>query len=462
MHGIVIAGTHSGCGKTTTTLGILAALKKKGLNVRSFKAGPDFIDAGLHRIITGRPSINLDIWMCGEAYVRSSYIRHSAGQDISVIEGVMGFYDGRFSTATLARVLNLPVLLVVDAYGMAESAGAVVKGYAEFGVRNAEYGNLYSEPFLAGVVFNRVASEKHFKRLRDSVHGVPVLGYLPRDLSFEIPHRHLGLTTAEENPLTEKNIQKLADAVLEYIDVDAVLGQGARVKTDKEEMPAPFLTSVSPSVKIAIAYDKAFSFYYEDNLDLLREAGAEIIKFSPISDKSLPDGVDAIYIGGGYPELYAEELSKNESMLRSISSWAKAGRPLYAECGGMMFLSQGIYDFDNRFFRMAGVFPFETAMSRGRSKIGYREIVLKGDCILGRKGESVRGHEFHYSEVKNEKPVVRTKIYSLRDNSGTALGDEGYTFKNTLASYVHLHFGSSKNIAKNFAGFRGNPLPCAS
>ncbi|MEK6673664.1 MAG: cobyrinate a,c-diamide synthase [Nitrospirota bacterium] len=501
MHGIVIAGTHSGCGKTTTTLGILAALKKKGLNVQSFKAGPDFIDAGLHKIITGRPSINLDLWMCGEDYVRSSYNRHSAGSDVSVIEGVMGLYDGRFSTATLAKALNLPVLLVVDAYGMAESAGAVVKGYAEFGVRNAGYGSLNSELrtpmgrrpnselFFAGVIFNRVASENHFKRLKESVHDIPVLGYLPRDLSFEIPHRHLGLTTAEETPISEENIQKLADTILRHVDIDAILKLSSNItvlsfppygsrptghrlaghRLVEESFPEEGLRRSSTSedrlcrndrtAKIALAYDKAFSFYYEDNLNLLKEAGADIIRFSPISDKTIPEGVDAIYIGGGYPELYAEELSKNEPMLRSISDWAESGKPLYAECGGLMFLSQGIYDFDGRFFRMSGVFPFETAMSRGRSKIGYREIVLKGDCILGRKGESVRGHEFHYSEVKIEKWEVRDKIYSLYDNSGNKLGDEGYASKNTLASYVHVHFGSCKNIAENFAGFRGNPLP---
>lgn len=467
MHGVVIGGTHSGCGKTTVTLGIIAALKKKGLVVQSFKAGPDFIDSGLHRLITGRPSRNLDLWMCGEAYVRSSFNRHSAAADISVVEGVMGLYDGqsngRYSTAALSDALNLPVILVVDAYGMAESAGAVVKGFVEYS-RQSAVGSRLS---FAGVIFNRVASESHYRRIKDSIQDMPVLGYLPRDLDFEIPHRHLGLKVAEENPISDKDLEKLAEAVLERTDVDLVMKavncpQSTANSQETKNKDLGMRTVDCRLLTIAVAYDKAFCFYYEDNLELLREAGAEIKTFSPISDSSIPEGTDAVYIGGGYPELYAEELSRNESMLKSISCWADSGRPLYAECGGLMFLSQGIYDFDGRFFRMSGVFPFETAMSRGRSKIGYREIVLKGDCILGRKGERFRGHEFHYSEIKSgqQSPVNRqTTVYSIKDSMGNDIGIEGYKVKNTLASYVHVHFGSSENIAENFTGFRESLLP---
>ena len=224
--GIVIAGTHSGGGKTTITLGLLAALKKKGLKVQSFKAGPDFIDSGLHRIITGTPSRNLDIRMCGEDYVRNCFYKHSMGADISIVEGVMGMYDGEFSTANLAGQLNLPVILVVDAYGMAESAGAIVKGFVEYEKQKPP---LTPPPCqggdgeVTGVIFNRVASESHYLRLKDSVRDVAVMGYLPRDLNFEIPHRHLGLTVAEENPITAESIQRLANAVLEHVDVDAIL-----------------------------------------------------------------------------------------------------------------------------------------------------------------------------------------------------------------------------------------------
>ncbi len=449
MPGVVIAGTHSSCGKTTITLGVLAALKKKGLTVQSFKAGPDFIDTGLHRLITGRPSRNLDLWMCGEDYVKACFCKHSKDVDIAVVEGVMGMYDGDFNTERLANALNLPVVLIVDAYGMAESAGAVVKGFMEYKNQN----------LIKGIIFNRVASERHFRRLKNSIRGVEVLGYLQRDLDFEIPHRHLGLMAAEEKPIDEGKIKRLADAVLGGIDIKKIV----ELVADTKVLSSPLaggrgLRTVRNNSKttIAIAYDKAFCFYYEDNLDLLKEAGAEIIKFSPLYNQAIPEA-DAIYIGGGYPELYAGELSKNQSMLQAIYNWADSGKPMYAECGGLMYLSQGIHDFDGNFFKMAGVFPFETKMKKGRSHLGYREIQLKEDCIHGKKGDRLKGHEFHYSEIKPSafslQPLDPATCYSLFDNTGQNLQNEGYRFKNTLASYIHIHFGSSNNIAKSFVNF---------
>ena len=291
MQGIVIAGTHSGCGKTTVTLGLLAAFKKKGLEVQPFKAGPDFIDAGLHRLITGRPSRNLDLWMCGKQAVIECFKRHAENADISVIEGVMGMYDGEFSTAMLVSTLGAPAILVVDAYGMAESAGAIVSGFDSHSYA------LTPSSLLCGVIFNRVASESHFKRLKDSVQKVPVLGYLPRDLDFEIPHRHLGLVVAEEAPIACDGIDKLADAVIEHIDIDLLLktagrhedaGTRGRVETAKhrnpEEKKLPPLSNTDspPSAKIAVAYDRSFCFYYEDNLDLLRQAGRTHFFQSPL------------------------------------------------------------------------------------------------------------------------------------------------------------------------------------
>jgi len=451
MKGIVIAGTHSGCGKTTVTLGILAALKKKGLKVQPFKAGPDFIDAGLHGTVTGRPSRNLDQWMCGKEYVAESFMRHASQADIAVIEGVMGLYDGDNSTASLAALLQAPVILVVDGYGMAESAGAVVKGFLEFGMRNSECGVKTNDLGFAGVIFNRVASESHYKRLKDSVRDVPVLGYLPRDIDFEIPHRHLGLTIAEEGPLSEKSLDALADAVLSHIDVDRicesdVLGNG---ESDRQGKNHSAFRIPNFAFRLAVASDKAFSFYYEDNLDMLRDAGAEIVRFSPLADKEVPVSADAVYIGGGYPEMHAEALSSNSSMLRSIRAWADAGKPMYAECGGLMYLSKGIRDFDDKLFGMAGVFPFETRMMR-KPRLGYREIVLKADCILGRKGEKYRGHEFHYSEIIDN---TAGSAYTMSDSRSNVLADEGFHEKNTLASYVHIHFGSNERRAGHFAGF---------
>lgn len=445
MRGIVIAGTHSGCGKTTVTLGVMAALRKKGLTVQPFKTGPDFIDAGLHGLATGRVSRNLDQWMCGPDYVAACFRRHAADAGIAVVEGVMGMYDGDCSTAGLARLLQAPVILVVDAYGMAESAGAVVRGFAGFG-GDSGY------PKLAGVIFNRVASEKHYARLKSSVRDAPVLGYLPREQDFEIPHRHLGLSVAEEQPLAAGTIDRLADTVLEHIDIDLVLRNTevrARQADHSEALGRERDVRIGRHFRLAVARDKAFNFYYEDNLDLLRDAGAEIIRFSPLADPAVPHGADAVYIGGGYPELHAEALSRNASMLRSIRTWADAGKPLYAECGGLMYLSDCIRNFDDTLFAMAGVFPFETRMMK-KPRLGYREIILNEACVLGGKGEKVRGHEFHYSEITGG---AAGSVYSMCDSRGISLPVEGYRRKNTLASYVHVHFGSNRGIAGSFAAF---------
>ncbi len=463
MQGIVIAGTHSGCGKTTITLGILAALRKKGYRVQPFKAGPDFIDTGLHRLVTGIPSRNLDLWMCGTEYVRRSFQKHSSSADIAVVEGVMGMYDGNISTADLAAELGLPVLLVVDAYGMAESAGAVVHGFREFSkTENGSKGRAHPTPAFAGVIFNRVASERHYKRLKESIQDIPVLGYLPRDLEFKIPHRHLGLVVAEEIPMSIKDIEMLAEALLMHVDLDRIAGkkQGENIPEVKQMNPE---SRVNPGkVKIGIAYDKAFCFYYQDNLDLLRDAGAEIVPFSPLADKIVPEGVDGIYLGGGYPELHAAGLSANKSLMESVREFADRGLPVYGECGGFMYLTEGIYDFEGVFHPMAGVFPFQTRMMKKRMRLGYRETVLQADSLFGKKGTVLRGHEFHYSEINGSGQGSGVSdqqqrgrgtaelIYTVHDGSGNYLYDEGYKVKNTIGSYIHLHFGSNEGAAQSF------------
>ncbi len=454
MRGVVIAGTHSGCGKTTVTLGILAAMKKKNISVQPFKAGPDFIDPGLHRLITGKVSRNLDLWMCGRDYVKECFDKHSADADISVIEGVMGMYDGNVNTSDLAAALDLPVILVVDAYGMAESAGAIVKGFMEY--RAVGAGS--SRPDFAGVIFNRVASERHWERLKHSVQDVPVLGYLPRSLDFRIPERHLGLVVAEEQPIAQKEIDKLADAVLEHINVDAMVEMTSHGHLRRD------MARHAPTCRIAVAYDKAFCFYYEDNLDLLKDAGAEIAYFSPLSDSSIPDDVDALYIGGGYPELYAEQLSRNDSMLDSLKKCADDGMPVYSECGGFMYLTEGIYDLENKFYPMAGVFPLKTRMTKKRARLGYREATLTEGAVLGKKDAVIRGHEFHYSEitekqescevVTSELPNFRASaLYSVKDGSGNYIYNEGCRANNAFGSYIHIHFGSNPQIADNFLNF---------
>ncbi len=452
VRGIVIAGTHSGCGKTTVTLGLLSALKKMGLKIQPFKAGPDFIDAGLHTFVSGLPSRNLDLWMCGEQGVKECFSQHTADVDIAVVEGVMGMYDGDYNTADLAGLLCLPVVLVVDAYGMAESAGAIVEGFAEYSRRKTRG---LKKAKIAGVIFNRVSSGPHFNMLKNAVRDVPVFGYLPKNNDFEIQERHLGLITAQENPVTQQAIDKLAKIVLEHIDVNAIIqnpvvGAGLSRPYSKHKIEIALSNSgIKQKIRIALAYDKAFCFYYEDNLDMLREAGAEIIKFSPWSDEQVPDA-DVLYIGGGYPEIHAHALSENESMLESIRAWVDADKPVYAECGGMMYLSKGIYDFDNRFYRMAGVLPFETKMERSRLHLGYREIILKEDCILGKKGDRLKGQEFHYSERTNIGQAASLKTCYRLEPDGA---EEGYCIKRVLASYIHVHFCSHPDTAVLFINF---------
>ncbi|MCE5313146.1 MAG: cobyrinate a,c-diamide synthase [Nitrospiraceae bacterium] len=444
MRGMVIAGTNSGCGKTTITLGIMAALRKMGLDVQPFKAGPDFIDAGLHRLVTNRLSRNLDIWMCGSDYVKNSYSKYSGSADISVVEGVMGMFDGDNSTAHLASMLNLPVLLVVNAYGMAESAGAMVSGFV------AAASDAGAD--IAGVIFNNVGSERHYDRVRRSIKDTEALGFLPADIDFKIPSRHLGLAVAEENPIAGHLIERLADAVHKSINIEKILGIAGTVSLPLHSQQAAITTpECGAAKKIAVAYDRAFCFYYEDNLDLLKDAGAEIVKFSLLEDERLPDNAAALYIGGGYPELYADALSRNISMLKSVKGFAESGMPVYAECGGMMYLSQRIHDFEGKAFNMSGVMPFDTVMKKGRPALGYREIALNDDCAVGRKGEVFRGHEFHYSVIKDD--TASENIYTAKNSSADLVDAAGFRYKNTLASYVHLHFGSNSCTAKNFLEF---------
>lgn len=451
MKSIIIAAPHSGSGKTTVTLGLMECLKRRGLKVAPFKVGPDFIDPGYHRLICGRPSVNLDGWICTSEFVRETFARHAAGADIAVIEGVMGLFDGvsgasdQGSTAQIARIIGSPVVLVVDAKSQARSAAALVKGFAEFdpAVR------------VAGVIFNNVASESHARILREAVDslggGVRALGFIPRDERLHVPSRHLGLLTAEENPLPGAFLDHLAEVVKAHVDLGLLWALGNPQPTDQ---PLPFgvgqaLTSDVPCqglTPIAVAHDAAFCFVYEDNLRLLREAGGEIVDFSPLRDERLPDGIGGIYLPGGYPEVFADALAANGEMKTAIRSAVEAGMPVYAECGGFIYLTQGMRGQDLTPF--TGVFPVITRMLPRRKALGYREVELAGDTILGKKGTVARGHEFHYSEMEEMPPEVE-RLYRVR-KSGADLGMEGYRYRNCLASYVHLHFGSCPEVAAAF------------
>jgi cobyrinic acid a,c-diamide synthase len=444
----VIAATHSGAGKTTCALGVMAALRRRGLEVQPFKVGPDFIDPGHHTRITGRASRNLDGWMLTRSYNQHLFSRLAGQADCAIVEGVMGLYDGYSgisesgSTAEMAKWLGLPVLLVVDASSMARSAAAIVKGFETFD-RSVR---------LAGVVFNRVGSSSHLEILREAVSrycSVPCLGGFPRDAKLTMPERHLGLVTSEEQPLTEEEIDNLVVLVERHLDLSYLL----------ETCLVPFFPSEpfgekrrDQGLRIAVARDEAFCFYYPDNLELLTEAGAELVFFSPLKDKEIPKGCQGIYIGGGYPEVFSEQLMKNVQMRDAIRRVGEQGCPIYAECGGLMYLSRGIVMDSGKHYDMAGLFPFVTRMLPRFRALGYREIRLREEGPLGPAGLTARGHEFHYSRIEDDPKTCR-RIYEITGRKGQVPAEEGYRVHNSLASYVHLHFGSHPKIAENWIRF---------
>jgi len=438
----VIAAPMSGSGKTTVTLGLMESLTRRGLSVAPFKVGPDFIDPGWHRAVTGRPSVNLDGWICPEGFVRETFAFHTRGCDVAVIEGVMGLFDGidacsdAGSTAQIAKMLDAPVILVVDARSQARSAAALVRGFAGFD----------PDVKLAGVIFNNVGSENHGRILRQAVEaavpGIRVFGCIPRDEGLRIPSRHLGLVTAEEGSLTDEFRDRLAATIGEHVNLEGILSLQAHSLPPGGGGPASSSPQPPPvkggGVKVAVARDEAFCFMYEDNLRLLREAGAEIAEFSPLRDERLPEDIGGIYLPGGYPELFADALAANRGMTEGVRAAVEAGMPVYAECGGFIYLTDGF----------VGVFPVATRMLPRRKALGYREVELTSDSIIGSKGAVARGHEFHYSEM-DEMPATVERVYRVRKN-GNDLGPEGYRYRNCLASYIHLHFGSCPEMAGSF------------
>jgi len=451
MKSIIIAAPQSGAGKTTVTLGIMESMRRRGLTVAPFKVGPDFIDPGYHRLVTGQPSLNLDGWMCPPDAVREIFEQHSHGADIAVIEGVMGLFDGvdgireEGSTAQVAKIIGAPVILVVDARSQARSAAALVKGFATYdpGVR------------ISGVIFNNVGSEAHSRILRDAIEGldmgIPVIGCLPREEHLLIPSRHLGLFTVDEHPLPDEYLDYLVAVVRAYIDFGLIWAAGVPL-AGGDPLPLQLDSTPPPPVtRIAVARDMAFCFVYETNLQLLREAGAEIVEFSPLRDTRLPDDISGVYLPGGYPELFAEQLAANRTMIADIRNAINVGLPVYAECGGFIYLSKGVIDPVNGTgvrHDLVGTFPAITQMLPKRKALGYREIEFTAPTILGPAGTMARGHEFHYSEMTPLTSKVR-RAYQVRKH-GVNLGAEGFRYKNCLASYIHLHFGSNPQLAANF------------
>ncbi len=452
MTGFLIAAPQSGSGKTTVSLAIMAALARRGVTVAPFKCGPDFIDPGYHRAVTGHPSINLDGWMCGEEFVRDTFLVHMDDQAVAVIEGAMGLFDGlgassrEGSSAQIAALTGAPVVLVVNARGMAASAAVLVKGFAGFDPQTR----------VAGVIFNNVGSEQHGELLREAVatHCPDILCYgcIPRDESLGIPSRHLGLVTAEDNPLSVEFIGRLADIAERCLDLEGLsqlqIPPCPPFEKVGEHIP-PLNKGGQGGISIAVARDAAFCFMYEDNLRLLKEAGAKITFFSPLNDAALPAGIHGVYLPGGYPELYAEALHDNVGMKESIRAAIAADMPVYAECGGFVYLTEGIDGSDNQpSADFAGVFPVRCRMLSRRKALGYRQAELTENIIIGEQGAVVRGHEFHYSEI-GTMPEESRRCYEV-SRRGVVLGREGFRIRNCLASYIHLHFGSNPDIAVTF------------
>jgi cobyrinic acid a,c-diamide synthase len=446
---LVIAGVASGVGKTTFTLGLLAALRRRGLVVQPFKVGPDFIDPGYHALVAGRPSHNLDGWMCSREYVGAAVGRHAADADLAVIEGVMGCFDGRDatgddgSTAQVAKWLGAPVVLVVDAGAMARSAGAVVLGFERFD----------ADLDVAGVVFNRVAGEAHWTWLRDAVRArcrAAPLGFVPHREALVLPERHLGLVTAAEQALPRPLLDELARVVEASVDVDRLrsLARSRIVPASAAGPPPPApprLGAAGP--RIGVARDVAFQFYYPANLELLRAAGAELVFWSPMGDAEPPDA-DALYLGGGYPEVHARDLAANRPMREAVKAFAAAGRPVYAECGGLLYLAEALEDETGALRPMVGLLPTVGRLLPRRLTLGYAEVKTTRDTLLGPAGTVARGHEFHATRL-DPVPERVPRAYVVRASAEGPPRGEGYVIGETLMSYVHLHFGSNPAVAEH-------------
>ena len=431
----------------------MAALARQGLSVAPFKVGPDFIDPGHHSRITGKISRNLDGWMLPKKYNLACFKKHSANADVAIVEGVMGLFDGydgkteAGSTAQMAKWTGLPVILVVNAKSMARSAAALVQGFENFDKKLS----------FAGVIFNNIGSERHLEYLREALENnvdMPCLGGILRDKDITIPERHLGLVTDNDHPLSEKNKEKLADLIEKSIDIQYLLNILPDIPPDIQTAPEfkqKHTNTSKKCVNIGVARDNAFCFYYQDNLDMLQENGANLVFFSPIKDKRLPENLDGLYFGGGYPELFAKDLAENRNLAAQIREKSINGMPIYGECGGFMYLCRKIYTHDGREYPMSGSFPFTTRMFTKLKALGYREIALSQDTIIGRKGTKIKGHEFHYSETDDLLMKIKIEnIYKAENRSGNAKKLKGYMINNTLGSYCHLHFGSCPDAAKTF------------
>ncbi|MFX3623855.1 MAG: cobyrinate a,c-diamide synthase [Ectobacillus sp.] len=440
---LVIAGTGSGVGKTTLTIGLMSALRKKGYTVQGFKCGPDYIDPTYHTAVTGRVSRNVDSWMLHHEMVKEIVKQGSRGADISIIEGVMGLFDGKNpmnndgTTAEISMITKSPVVLVVNCASMARSAAAIVKGFQVF----------LEETNIVGVIANRVGSEGHFKIVKTAIEqecGIPVLGYVKRNDDIAIPERHLGLIPSVERGELDSFFDQLGNLVLETVDVEKLyeLAQAPPLEITESQ----FGRKKETAVRIAVARDAAFNFYYQENLEMLGLYGAELVEFSPLQGEILPGHVDGLYIGGGFPEEFAKELMQQTKVKQSIKTAIENGLPTLAECGGFMFLTEWLETTDGKRYEMAGVIPGTVKMQTKLAALGYREATGAAGNFLLDGNVKARGHEFHYSTFH-----PRTEIQHAYQTKGLhGIKQEGYMKGNLIAGYTHFHFGSCPEMVENW------------
>jgi cobyrinic acid a,c-diamide synthase len=445
---LVIAGTHSGVGKTTITVGLIDALRRRGLRVQPFKVGPDYIDPGYHTLAAGRPCRNLDTWMLPPERVQAMFAQAAASADVALIEGVMGLFDGSGytdesgSTAEVAKLLDAPVVLVLDAARMARSAGAIALGYQRFD-RHLP---------LAGFLVNRAAGENHGRGVVIAIEAatsLPVFGWLPRAERLEIPERQLGLIPTSESAQSREFTRAAGDLVSQRLDLDRL--QSLTNSRREQAVNPTFRTEEANPYRpiIAVARDEAFHFTYEDNLDLLRASGGELVSFSPLRDQTLPAGAAGVVLSGGFPEVFAEQLASNRAMQAALREAHDHGLPLYAECGGLMYLTQAIRDGAGNTFPMVGLLPGHCEMADSLT-MGYRIAQSAGESWFLHPGETIRGHEFHYSTWKDRPEHLPPAYYLLPRSGDGEARPEGARVGNLWASYVHVHFGAKPELTRRF------------
>lgn len=432
---IVIAAASSGCGKTTIVTGILSALKNRGLKVQPYKIGPDYIDPGFHSRASGVQSRNLDSWLVPAKKLRDMFLESSQKFDLAIIEGVMGLFDGGSngvsSTAEIAKLLDSPVILILDVKSQGSSAAATALGFKNF------------DPDLkfAGVILNRIGSENHRRMIEESLAkiGIQSFGAIRRDESLKLPERHLGLTPTTESAALDESIAKISAAIESQLNLDKIL-EVSKISLE------PQIDDFSRRPRIAIARDEVFSFYYPESLAILENLGAKLIYFSPLHDKILPE-CEGLIIGGGFPEMFAEDLEKNSSMRNSIYQAAQNSMPILAECGGFMYLSKSIQDFNGKIFEMCGVFESKVEMESKLQMVGYVEARLNRDCILGKAGEIFHAHEFHFSREIDSQDESIFECTRLRNDQKYSAGRIKF---NSIGSYLHFHFAGAESMARNF------------